>query len=74
MRLAKGELTSETYSELIIILSQLPTNNKKENIKVIVYNLLSELKGDDLLVIPYEIDFGTARSTYRNGILEITFD
>jgi HSP20 family protein len=62
---------------------QLPINNRKENIKVVAYSdksiaiphLSSEGKQRRYTsVIPYSIDIETARSTYRNGILEITFN
>jgi HSP20 family molecular chaperone IbpA len=62
---------------------QLPINNRKENIKVVAYidksiaisHLSSEGKQRRYTsVIPYIINIETARSTYRNGILEITFN
>jgi HSP20 family molecular chaperone IbpA len=67
----------------IKLVSQLPINNKKENIKVIlnddnsvtVFHLDHEGKRRmRILNTPYDIDSETARSTYRNGILEIIFD
>jgi len=67
----------------IKLVSQLPINNKKENIKVIlnddnsvmVFHLDYEGKQRmRTLSTPYDIDSETARSTYRNGILEILFD
>lgn len=66
----------------IKIISQLPTINKKENIKVVVHNdksvMISCLNYEGKRVtrthiIPYKINGDTARSTYRNGILEIMF-
>jgi HSP20 family molecular chaperone IbpA len=67
----------------IKVVSQMPINNRKEDIKVVAYSnnsvTISYLgsEGNDCistLVIPYNIDIETARSTYRNGILEITFN
>jgi HSP20 family protein len=67
----------------IKLVSQLPINNKKENIKVIlnddnsvtVFHLDYEGKQCiQTLMSPYDINSEKARSTYRNGILEITFD
>lgn len=66
----------------IKVVSQMPINNRKEDIKVVAYSnnsvTISYLgsEGNNCssdLVIPYNIDIETARSTYRNGILEITF-
>jgi HSP20 family molecular chaperone IbpA len=67
----------------IKIVSQLPINNKKENIKVVAYDdysiTISHLNYEgeqrtSTLDIPYNIDFETAKATYKNGILEVTFD
>ena len=67
----------------IKIVSQLPINNKKENIKVVAYDdysiTISHLnnKGEQrtrTLDLPYNIDSETAKATYKNGILEVTFD
>jgi HSP20 family molecular chaperone IbpA len=67
----------------IQVVSQMPINNRKEDIKVVVYSnnsvTISYLGSEgnnciSTLVIPYNIDIETARSTYRNGILEITFN
>ena len=61
----------------------MPINNRKEDIKVVAYSNNSvtisylDSEGNNCssdLVIPYNIDIETARSTYRNGILEITFN
>jgi HSP20 family molecular chaperone IbpA len=69
--------------EIIKVVLQLPINNKRENIQVIAYSdnsitisyLSSEGKRSSRTsALPYGIDIETARSTYRNGILEITFD
>ena len=66
----------------IKIVSQLPINNTKENIKVVAYDdysiTISHLnnEGEQLtrtLNIPYNIDSETAKATYKNGILEVTF-
>ena len=66
----------------IKVVSQMPINNRKEDIKVVAYSNNSvtisylDSEGNNCssdLVIPYNIDIETARSTYRNGILEITF-
>jgi len=67
----------------IKIVSQLPINNKKENIKVVAYDdysiTISHLNNEGeqrtrTLDIPYNIDSETAKATYKNGILEVTFD
>jgi HSP20 family molecular chaperone IbpA len=67
----------------IKVVLQLPINNKRENIQIIAYNnnsitvshLNSEGKRSSRTsALPYDIDIETARSTYRNGILEITFN
>src|SRR5919106_1556003 len=67
----------------IKIVSQLPINNKKGNIKVVAnddYSVsISHLNSEGkrcirTLGIPYDIDFETAKATYKNGILEVTFD
>jgi HSP20 family protein len=69
--------------EIIKVVLQLPINNKRENIQVIAYSdnsitisyRSSEGKQSSRTsALPYGIDIETARSTYRNGILEITFD
>jgi HSP20 family molecular chaperone IbpA len=53
----------------------------KENIKVNAYDSSVEVKSDDpqrdyhqVIDLPEETDIETARSTYRNGILEIIFN
>ena len=62
---------------------ELPVNNKRENVKVFAYDdhsiSISHLNYDKIrntrtLFIPYDIDFETTKATYRNGILEVTFD
>lgn len=67
----------------IKVVSQMPINNRKEDIKVVAYSnnslTISYLGSEgnnckSTLVIPHNIDIETARSTYRNGILEITFN
>jgi HSP20 family molecular chaperone IbpA len=69
--------------EIIKVVLQLPINNKRENIQVIAYSdnsitisyLSSEGKRSSRTsALPNGIDIEAARSTYRNGILEITFD
>jgi HSP20 family molecular chaperone IbpA len=66
----------------IKVVSQLPINNKKENIEVVadidnsvtISHLNSEgRRCTRTSIIPYDIDFETAKATYKNGILEITF-
>ena len=79
----------ESFEDVIVsdenikVVLQLPINNKRENIQVIAYSdnsitisyLSSEGKRNSRTsALPYGIDIETARSTYRNGILEITFD
>ena len=79
----------ESFEDVIVsdenikVVLQLPINNKRENIQAIAYSdnsiTVSYLspEGDRssrTLALPYGIDIETARSTYRNGILEITFD
>ena len=67
----------------IKVVSQMPITNRKEDIKVVAYSnnslTISYLDSEgnncrSTLVIPHNIDIETARSTYRNGILEITFN
>jgi HSP20 family molecular chaperone IbpA len=67
----------------IKVVSQMPINTRKEDIKVVAYSnnsvTISYLGSEgnncrSTLVIPYNIEIETARSTYRNGILEITFN
>ena len=67
----------------IKIVLQLPTNNKKGNIKDVAYSdnsiTISHLNNEGIrctytLDVPYNIDFDTAKATYKNGILEVTFD
>jgi HSP20 family molecular chaperone IbpA len=79
----------ESFEDVIVsdentkVVLQLPINNKRENIQVIAYSdnsiTISYLSPEGKrtsrnLVLSYGIDIETARSTYRNGILEITFD
>ncbi len=79
----------ESFEDVIVtdenikVVTQLPINNRRENIQVIAYSdnsvsisyLNSEGKRSSrTLVLPYSIDIETAKSTYRNGILEITFN
>ena len=78
----------ESFEDLIVsnenikVVLQLPVNNRRENIKVVAYSdnsiTISHLSSEGkrcryTSVIPYNIDIETARSTYKNGILEITF-
>lgn len=65
------------------IVSQLPINNRKENIKVIAYDdnsvTISYLNVEGKRCthtsdIPYDIDCENAKATYKNGILEVKFD
>ena len=88
--LSRAEKEGREYFEDVIVtdenikaVTQLPINNRRENIQVIVYSdnsvsisyLNSEGKRSSrTLVLPYSIDIETAKSTYRNGILEITFN
>ncbi len=71
------------YDENIKVVLQLPSNNQRENIQIIAYSdnsvsisfLSSKGKRSSrTLALPYGIDLETARSTYRNRILEITFN
>jgi HSP20 family molecular chaperone IbpA len=79
----------ESFEDVIVtdenikVVLQLPINNKRENIQIIAYSdnsvsisyLNSEGKqSSHTSALPYDIDIETARSTYRNGILEITFN
>jgi HSP20 family molecular chaperone IbpA len=79
----------ESFEDVIVtdenikVVLQLPINNKRENIQVIAYSnnsvsisyLNSEGKlSSRTLALPYGINIETAKSTYRNGILEITFN
>jgi HSP20 family molecular chaperone IbpA len=67
----------------IKIVFQLPINNKKENIKVVTkddysvkisYMNNAGKRRSRTLDIPFDIDFETAKATYKNGILEVKFD
>ena len=84
-----GTEGSDSLEEVIVsdknvkVILQLPTNNRKENIKVIVHNDNSlrvtcwNPKGEPShysMLIPYEIDVNSARRIYRNGILEVSFN
>jgi HSP20 family protein len=69
--------------KVIKIVSQLPINNKKKNIKVVANDdyaiTISYLNNEGnrctrTLDIPHNINLETARATYKNGILEVTFD
>jgi HSP20 family molecular chaperone IbpA len=79
----------ESFEDVIVadenikVVTQLPINNRRENIQVFAYSdnsvsisyLNSEGKRSSrTLALPYSIDIETAKSTYRNGILEITFN
>jgi HSP20 family molecular chaperone IbpA len=79
----------ESFEDVIVsdenikVVLQLPINNKRENIQAIAYSdnsiTISYLspegkRSSRTSALPYGIDIETARSTYRNGILEITFD
>ena len=84
--LGSGKDTSEDVvvsDKKIKVVLQLPINNKKENVKVVAnddYSVtISHLNYEGkrctrTLDIPYDIEFETARATYKNGILEVTFD
>lgn len=81
-----GQNTSEDLivsDKNVKVVSQLPVNNRKQDIKVIVHDdnsvTISYLNYDgkrysSTSVIPYDIDSETARAVYKNGILEITID
>ena len=67
-----------TDKEVRVVL-EMPGVNK-ENIKINVYDNSVEVKSDDLnrkyhevIKLPSEADIETAKSTYKNGILEIIF-
>ena len=55
---------------------------RKEDIKISAYDEKVEIKTADnaqrkyhkIIDLPKEADIQTARSTYNNGILEVTFD
>jgi HSP20 family molecular chaperone IbpA len=79
----------ELFEDLIVtdenikVVLQLPSNNQRGNIQIIAYNdnsvsisfLSSKGKRSSrTLALPSGIDLETARSTYRNRILEITFN
>jgi HSP20 family molecular chaperone IbpA len=79
----------ESFEDVIVsdenikVVLQLPINNKRENIQAIAYSdnsiTISYLspegkRSSRTSALPYGIDTETATSTYRNGILEITFD
>jgi HSP20 family protein len=78
----------ESFEDVIVsdenikVVLQLPINNKRENIQVTAYSdnsiTISYLNSEGkrsrrTSALPYGIDIETARSTYRNGILEIAF-
>jgi HSP20 family protein len=78
----------ESFEDIIVsdenikVVLQLPINNKRENIQVTAYSdnsiTISYLNSEGkrsrrTSALPYGIDIETARSTYRNGILEIAF-
>jgi HSP20 family molecular chaperone IbpA len=79
----------ESFEDVIVtdenirVVTQLPINNRRENIQVIAYSdnsvSISYLDPKGKLsshtsALPYRIDIENAKSTYRNGILEITFN
>ena len=79
----------ELFEDLIVtdenirVVLQLPSNNQRENIQIIANNdnsvsisFLSSkgMRSSRTIALPYGIDLETARSTYRNRILEITFN
>jgi len=82
--------TNQVFSEDVIvsdknikIVLQLPINNKEENIKVVAndeYSItISHVNYEgkrciSTLDIPYHIEFETGKATYKNGILEVTYD
>jgi HSP20 family molecular chaperone IbpA len=84
-RIGEEQDTSEDIivtDENIKVVSQLPINNKKENIKVVAHEdntvTLSYLNHDGkrctrTLDIPYDINFEMAKATYKNGIFEVAF-
>lgn len=88
--LSRAEEEGREYFEDVIVtdenikaVTQLPINNRRENIQVIAYSdnsiSISYLNSEGkrscrTLALPYSIDIETAKSTYRNGILEITFN
>ena len=84
--LGSGKGTSEDVvvsDKKIKVVLQLPINNKKENIKVVAnddYSVtISHLNYEgkrctSTLDIPYDIEFETAKATYKNGILEVIFN
>lgn len=84
-----GKVEQDSSEDVIVsaknikIVFQLPINNKKENVKVVanddssitISHLNNEGKRRNRTIdIPSNIDFETAKATYKNGILEITFD
>ena len=87
---SRVEKVEQDFSEDVIVsdknikmVFELPVNNKRENVKVVAYDdhsiSISHLNYDGTrntrtLFIPIDIDIETAKATYRNGILEVTFD
>lgn len=69
-----------TSDKEIKVILEMPGVNK-ENIKISAYDTTVEVRSDDpqrkyheVVDLPPEADVETAKSTYKNGILEIVFD
>lgn len=86
---SKTRVKKDSSEDIIVsdentkIVFQLPINNKKENIKVVVkddysvkisYMNKEGKRRSRTLDVPDDIDFETAKATYKNGILEVKFD
>lgn len=84
-----GGVKSDSSEDVILsdknikIVFQLPINNKKENIKAVAkddYSVKISYMNNEgkrrsrTVGIPYDIDFDSAKATYKNGILEVKFD
>ena len=89
LRSRTGRVKKDSSEDVIVsdknikIVFQLPINNKRENIKVVAedeYSIKISYMNNEgkrrtrTVDIPYDIDFDTAKATYKNGILEVKFD
>jgi HSP20 family protein len=69
-----------TTDKEVKVLVEMPGVGSKENIKINAYDTTLEVRSDEpskkyhqVIDLPQEADIETAKSAYKNGILEITF-